>query len=74
MNITGQRIKQLRTEAKMTQKELAEKLQLKSYTSIVGWEKGEYYPRGLEVINMCKFFNVSADYLYGLIDKRNWEQ
>lgn len=69
---TGERIKELRENRGMTKQKLAEELNMKSYTSITGWEKGENLPRGLEMIKLAKLFNVSTDYLYGLSDKKRW--
>lgn len=72
--ITGERIKELREGRGMTKQALADQLDIKSYTSITGWEKGDNLPRGLEVIAMAKIFNVSTDYLYGLTDIKRWEE
>lgn len=71
-NVTGDRIKELRESRDMTKQKLAEELNMKSYTSITGWEKGDNLPRGLEMIKLAKLFDVSTDYIYGLSDKKKW--
>ncbi|MDE6505358.1 MAG: helix-turn-helix domain-containing protein [Clostridia bacterium] len=61
----GKRIKELRTEKGLTQKQLAEQLN----TTQINISRLE-----LEIIDLgstmavkiCKYFNVSADYLLGL--------
>lgn len=70
-NVTGERIKALRESRGMSKQKLADELEMRSYTSITGWEKGDNLPRGLEIIKMAKLFNVTTDYLYGLSDNRN---
>lgn len=71
--VTGERIKKLRESRGMSKQKLADELNMKSYTSVTGWEKGDNLPRGLEMIKLAKLFNVSTDYLYGLSDKERWE-
>ena len=67
MNETGERIKELRTEKKLTQSQLATHINFGH--AIVGfWESGKRKPAADAIIALCKFFNVSADYLLGLSD------
>ena len=61
------KIKELRKENKLTQKELA-KLINKSETGYASWEQGLSEPNVNDIILLCKIFNVSADYLLGLSD------
>ena len=62
----GDNIRKLRENRKMTKVELAERLDLKSYSTISKWEIGENHPRAKEIRMLCELFNVSADYLLGL--------
>ena len=64
----GNKIKELRTEKGLTQSELAIKLQT-SQRNISKYEL-ELLDLNTElIIKICKFFEVSADYLLGLEDE-----
>ena len=65
MKTIGTKIKELRKEKKLTQKELAEKLKI-GQASISEWEKDLYEPTASAIKSLALFFNVSADYLLGL--------
>ena len=52
---------------KLTQKELAEKLQIDE-SNITKWKKGENLPSLTVFFELCKQLDVSADYLLGLED------
>ena len=69
-NVLGRRVKILREENRMTQKDLADKLGFKTYTTITKWEKGENLPRGKDLKELAEFFNVTSDWLLGLNDQR----
>lgn len=69
-NLLGERVRILREEKKMTQKELADKLGFKNYTTITKWEKGDNLPRGKELKELAELFNVTSDWLLGLDDYR----
>lgn len=63
----GQRIKELRTEKGLTQKQLAEVLN--STQKNVSKYELELLDLSTDlIIRICKFFDVSADYLLGLED------
>ena len=63
----GQRIKELRLEKGLTQAELANALNT-SQRNVSKYET-EYLDLSTEnIIKLCKFFGVSADYLLGLED------
>lgn len=65
MDIFSIRLKELRLEKEMTQKKLAKELET-SDDSIYSWEAGRSQP-SIEMIRaICKYFNVSSDYLLGL--------
>lgn len=68
----GEIIKELRLSRSMTQSELAEKVGVKNQSTIAKWEKNENFPNGREVIKLTDIFNVSADYLLGLEDIKNY--
>lgn len=59
------RIKELRKECGLTQKQLA-KLIHKSETAVASWEQGLSEPCINDIRKLCEIFNVSADYLLGL--------
>lgn len=61
----GNRIKELRIEKNLTQKELAKILNIRN-TTISAWEKDIAEPPFETLVYFCKLFNVSADYLLGL--------
>ena len=66
-NIIGPKIKQLRISKKLTQKALAEKLQLEGYEfsdlTILRIEQGNRFVPDYEVLALAKFFGVTTDYL-----------
>ncbi len=65
--ILGERLKELRGERGMTQKELAAALRLHSVTYL-HYEKGQREPPLMLLAEMAKFFDVTTDYLLGLTD------
>lgn len=58
----GNRIRQLRQEAGMTQKELAEQLGI-SPSAVGMYEQGRREPPGEVLIQLCRLFHVSSDWL-----------
>lgn len=64
MNI-GKLIKELRVEMKLTQTELAKKLNTTQDT-ISLWELGKSFPDIFSLIKISQIFNVSTDFLLGL--------
>ena len=63
----GKRLKELRLEVGLTQKELAEKLNC-DQSMIARWESCKNEPTESNIIKVAKFFEVSSDYLIGLSD------
>ena len=64
------RIRNLREEAGLTQKELGAKI--KSSTSKISmWERGEREPVADDLAILSDLFHVTTDYLLGLSDIRN---
>lgn len=63
----GERLRELRCEKGLTQKQLAEKLNI-SQKSLSKYE-GESLDLSTElIVRICRYFQVSADYLLGLDD------
>ncbi len=65
--ILGARLRELRTEKKMTQRQVAEALGINSVTYL-HYEKSQRDPPLSLLADMAKFFGVSTDYLLGLTD------
>ena len=63
-----ERLKILRLEAKLTQKEIAEKLNI-SQKGYSYWERGEREPNNDSLQKLANIFNVSTDYLLGKTDQ-----
>ena len=56
----GEKLKKLRTEARLTQDELSEKLFV-SRTAISKWESDRGYPNIESLKELAKFFSVTVD-------------
>ena len=65
----SQRIKGLRNERHLKQRELADVFSVKLRT-YQGYEYGESYPEVAKLIAIADFFDVSLDYLVGRSDVR----
>lgn len=63
----GKRLRELRVEKGLTQKQLAEKLNLNSVTYL-HYEKSQREPPLSVLADMANFFDVSTDFLLGLCD------
>ena len=61
------RIKELRLEKNLTQKELGIKTNI-SQSNIARYEQGTTEPTVTNLISLCDFFNVCSDYLIGRQD------
>jgi len=66
----AQRLRELREEKQVTQKNLAEILGLNSRTTITNYEQNDREPDFETLIKIAKYFEVSIDYLLGQTDKR----
>lgn len=64
----GKRIKRLRVQSDLGQKNLADELGYKTYTTISKWESDKSLPPGRELKKLAQFFGVSIDYILGLDD------
>lgn len=67
MKNLNERLKEVRVEKNISQSQLAKDTGL-SQSAISFWESGERLPSIQAVIILAKYFNVSSDYLLGLID------
>ncbi len=68
MNIAekiGNRLKEVRTKSKISQTDLAKKLNV-SRTGLSNWEAGRRLPKPNEIIKIAKILGVSPAYLYDL--------
>ena len=63
----GQRLKELRLEKKLTQKALAEVMNVSTAT-VTRWELEVQEPDYLMLAKLACFFQVSTDYILGLED------
>lgn len=62
METIGERIRYLRTSKNMSLQELADVIG-KSKSNIHGYENNSYEPSAQTIIALCKFFNISSDWL-----------
>lgn len=67
MKIFQERLKELRKDRGILQKELAEKLRTTN-SSISDWENGRSQPDLQSLADLARFFEVRVDYLLGLED------
>lgn len=66
-----ERLRQMREDSDLTQAQVAEFLQTsQSYYSKL--ELGKKPFRVEQVIKLCEYFHVSADYIFGLPKNLNW--
>lgn len=63
----AQRLKELRLDNSLTQAELANALSVDQRT-VSNWEKGIREPDFESLMKIARYFNISADYLLGLVD------
>lgn len=66
----GEKLKQLRVEKKLTQKQIADRIGV-AISAISSYESGSRYPSYSILISLAHIFHVSTDYLLGITDKRN---
>lgn len=69
-NLIGKRVRELRTERQLSQRALAEQLQLAGYEfndlTVLRIEQGTRFVPDYEVVALAEFFHVSCDYLLGM--------
>lgn len=66
MKLLGENIRKLRQARGLTQQQLADKMGASNYTTISKWESGANSPRGGDLVELSKLFNVSVDELLGI--------
>lgn len=66
----GEKLKSLRLEKNLTQKQLANRIGL-AISAVSSYESGSRYPSYEVLIQLARIFHVSTDYLLGITDKRN---
>lgn len=69
MNTYVKRIRDLREDADLTQTQVAEYLGT-SQTMYARYERGANEIPVRHIIKLCSFYNVSADYILGITDKK----
>lgn len=67
MKIFRERLKELRLENNLSQKQLAEHIGV-SDVAICRWESGLRIPNAENIKNIALYFGISSDYLLGLED------
>ena len=67
MSVFPKRLKELRMEKGISMTELAKEIGV-SAIAVSRWERGLQIPNIDYAVAIAKFFNVSADYLLGLVD------
>ena len=65
--MVGERLIELRKDMGLTQKEMSEKLHV-NYRTYSSYERNETEASDDFKIHLAKFYNVSVDYLLGIID------
>ena len=68
LSLFSKRLKALRMNANLTQKQLAEE-SATSERAIQNYESGIRLADTRVLIKFCQYFNISSDYLLGLIDE-----
>ena len=66
----GDKLRSLRIEKKLTQKQVADRIGL-AISAVSSYESGSRYPSYDALIKLARIFHVSTDYLLGMTDKRN---
>ena len=69
MNKFKERIKELRKEKGLTQKQIANELRV-SEDTVYNWEKGRSEPSIVDLINLAIVLDVTIDYLVGRTRKK----
>jgi len=72
MELFGLRLKTLRLQKDLTQNQLAKKLDV-TRSSVSYYEKSAVYPSIEILLKMCKYFDVSADFLLGLSETKEFK-
>ena len=68
MNKFGDRLQQLRKEKGVSQKDVAKAIGV-TISAYSNYEQGLREPSNQILVNLCKYYDVTADYLLGLEDE-----
>jgi transcriptional regulator with XRE-family HTH domain len=71
VKIFADRLRNLRAEKKLKQKELQQILGLKSRSAISNYEKNDREPDFETLVKISEYFDVSTDFLLGVTDKKD---
>jgi transcriptional regulator with XRE-family HTH domain len=66
----GSRLRELRTEKKVSQKQVASDIGI-SITTISQYESDSRFPNEEMLKQLCKYYQISSDYLLGLTDTKH---
>ncbi len=66
----GQKLKALRTEKNLSQKQVAERIGV-AVSAVSSYEAGIRYPSYKALIKLAGIYHVSCDYLIGMSNTRN---
>lgn len=66
----GEKLKSLRIEKKLTQKQVADRIGL-AISAVSSYESGTRYPSYDVLVKLARIFHVSTDYLLGITNTRN---
>ena len=66
----GNKLRSLRIEKKLTQKQVADRVGV-AISAVSSYESGTRYPSYDVLVRFAHIFHVSTDYLLGITDKRN---
>lgn len=66
----GEKLKSLRVEKKLTQKQIADRIGL-AISAVSSYESGTRYPSFDVLIKLAGIYHVSTDYLLGITNTRN---
>lgn len=65
----GNKLKNLRIQKKLTQKQVADRIGL-AISAISSYEAGTRYPSYEVLVKLARIYHVSTDYLLGMTEKR----
>ena len=63
----GERLKEIRKDYGDSQADLAEKLNVSKFT-VQSWEQGKSEPSHKLLVDLCRLYHVTSDFLLGLTD------
>lgn len=66
----GEKLRTLRTEKNLTQRQVADRIGL-AISAVSSYESGTRYPSYDVLVKLARIFHVSTDYLFGITNTRN---